>query len=78
MSRPVRGFTKVEKTLAEYESAVFKEVQTFGYDREEIDLDEVWDDWIDGLPSKLAAIRQVRHIRIRNGMNLNLSLPPSP
>ena len=52
----------IEKTLAEYETAVFNRLAKLGYPQSQVDLDEVWDDWIDNIPSTLAASRQIRHI----------------
>jgi len=55
----------IEKTLAEYETAIFTRLAKFGYSKDQADLDEIWDDWVDNIPSSLAVTRQIRHISSR-------------
>jgi len=52
----------IEKTLAEYEKAIFTRLESLGFDPAKVDLDAIWDDWIDTIPSHLAVQRQIRKV----------------
>jgi hypothetical protein len=50
-----------EKTISEYEKNVMEKLSQLGF-LADADLDLIWDDWIDGIPSSLSVTRQIRHI----------------